>query len=183
MVLQDSLTYRVGVNDVCGWVSDDGSEYALVGLNTGVSIVNVDSDTIREVAFVAGVNNLWRDINTYSHYAYVSSEARVGLLIIDLQFLPDSVRTYIWEGEIIIGEDTANFQKAHTLWTDEDGFLYLNGTNTNAGGVLMCDLKPDPTNPVFLGAGPAIYAHDCYSRDSIIYSAEIYAGTLSIYDG
>ncbi len=182
MVLQDSMHYNVGVNDVCGWAAPDGREYALVGLNTGVSIVNVDSTPIQQVAFVPGVDNLWRDINTYSHYAYVSSEAQVGLLIIDLQYLPDSVKTYIWMDSLPTPNGPKPFKKAHTLWTDKDGRLYLNGSNLNGGGVIICDVKSNPTDPVFLGYCPAIYSHDCYSRDSIVYSAEIYAGNLSIYD-
>ena len=182
MTLHDSIDYPVGVNDVCGWVGNDGTEYALVGLNTGVSIVNVSDDSIREVQFVASVDNLWRDINTYSHYAYVSSEARIGLLIIDLQYLPDSVKTYIWNDELPTPNGTREFEKAHSLWTDEDGFLFLNGTNVNNGGVVICDIKTDPTDPIFLGYGPNTYTHDSYSRDSILYSAEIYAGTASIYD-
>jgi choice-of-anchor B domain-containing protein len=182
MVLQDSVTYTVGVNDINGWVAPDGKEYALIGLNTGVAIVDINEDTLKEVAFVSGVNNLWRDINTYGHYAYVSSEARVGLLIIDLQYLPDSVQTFIWQDSLPTDNGPKKFEKAHTLWTDEDGFLYLNGSNLNSGGVIMLDLKPNPIDPVFLGYAPAIYSHDSYSRDSIIYSAEIYGGDLSIYD-
>lgn len=182
MVLQDSIYYGVGVNDVCGWVAPDGKEYALVGLNTGVSIVDINTTPIQQVQFVPGVDNLWRDINTYSHYAYVSSEARVGLLIIDLQYLPDSVKTFIWEDELPTPNGPKAFQKAHTLWTDEIGRLYLNGSNLNNGGVVICDLTANPIDPVFLGYAPGIYSHDCYSRDSIIYSSEIYAGNLSIYD-
>ena len=182
MVLQDSVTYTVGVNDVNGWVAPDGKEYALVGLNTGVAIVDINEDSLKEVAFVAGVNNLWRDINTYGHYAYVSSEAQVGLLIIDLQYLPDSVQTFIWQDSLPTPNGPKPFKKAHTLWTDEHGFLYLNGSNLNSGGVIMLDVASNPTDPVFLGYAPAIYSHDCYSRDSIIYSAEIYDGNLSIYD-
>src|SRR5688500_12371609 len=110
MVLQDSMDYNVGVNDVVGWVDEFGNEYALVGLNTGVSIVSVDESPVTQVAFVEGVYNTWRDINTYGHYAYVVSEAHVGLLIIDLQFLPDSVQTFIWKP----GGDKP-FEKAHTI--------------------------------------------------------------------
>lgn len=182
MVLQDSLRYSVGVNDVQGWVDTAGNEYALVGLNTGVSIVDVDSDTIKEVAFVAGVDNLWRDINTFGHYAYVTSEARVGLLIIDLQYLPDSVQTYIWRDTLPTPSGDKPFEKAHTLWIDEHGIAYLNGSNLNSGGVILIDVKSNPTDPVFLGFAPPIYSHDVYARDSILYSAEIYAGEVSIYD-
>ena len=46
----------------------------------------------------------------------------------------------------------------------------------------MLDVASSPTDPVFLGYAPSIYSHDCYTRDSIIYSAEIYSGNLSIYD-
>ena len=182
MTLQDSVTYTQGVNDICGWAAPDGKEYALVGLHTGVAIVDVDSTPLKQVAFVSTVNNLWKDINTYGHYAYVSSEATVGLLIIDLQYLPDSVKTYIWQDSLPTANGPQPFRKAHTLWTDENGILYLNGSNLNNGGVIMVDVASHPTDPEFLGYAPSIYSHDCYTRDSIIYSAEIYAGDLSIYD-
>ncbi len=182
MTLQDSVTYLNGVNDVCGWTAPDGSEYAVIGLHGGVAIVDIDVTPLQEVAFVPTEYNLWKDINTYGHYAYVSSEAQVGLLIIDLQYLPDSVETYIWQDSLPTDNGPRPFKKAHTLWTDENGLLYLMGTNLNGGGVIMCDVANSPTDPIFLGYGPAIYSHDCYTRDSIIYSAEIYAGDLSIYD-
>ncbi|MGB3078097.1 MAG: choice-of-anchor B family protein, partial [Saprospiraceae bacterium] len=182
MTLQDSMDYNVGVNDVCGWVAPDGKEYALVGLNTGVSIVAIDSTPIKEVAFVPGVDNLWRDINTFGHYAYVSSEAHIGLLIIDLQYLPDSVHYHSWFGMCPTPNGNQQFQKAHSLNIDENGILYLNGSNLNSGGCLLVDVKTDPENPVCLGYAPASYSHDSYARDSILYSAEIYAGNASIYD-
>lgn len=182
MTLQDSVTYTVGVNDICGWVAQDGKEYALVGLHSGVAIVDVDSTPLKEVAFVPTFNNQWKDINTYGHYAYVSAEANVGILIIDLQYLPDSVETYIWQDSLPTAEGPRPLTRAHTLWTDEHGILYLNGSNLNNGGVIMLDVASSPTDPVFLGYAPSIYSHDCYTRDSIIYSAEIYSGNLSIYD-
>ncbi|MEO5906340.1 MAG: carboxypeptidase regulatory-like domain-containing protein, partial [Saprospiraceae bacterium] len=74
------------------------------------------------------------------------------------------------------------FLKAHTLFIDEFGLAYLNGTNVNSGGVVIVDVKNSPTDPVFLGYAPPIYSHDVYARDSILYSAEIYPGDLSIYD-
>ncbi|HUR30838.1 MAG TPA: choice-of-anchor B family protein [Saprospiraceae bacterium] len=177
MTLHDSLNYNVGVNDVTGWADSLGNEYAIVGLNTGVSIVDVESNPIKEVAFVTGTNNTWRDINTFGHYAYVVSEAHIGLLIIDLQFLPDSVQTFVWKP----GGDVP-FEKAHTIWIDEYGIGYLNGSNLNSGGVVMVDLVTNPIEPKLLGYGPPIYSHDSYARDSILYSAEIYNGDASIYD-
>src|SRR3990170_1168671 len=121
MILQDSLTYHTGVNDVMGWADPLGNEYALVGLNTGVSIVSIDDDPITEVAFVPGVFNNWRDINTFGHYAYVVSEAHIGLLIIDLQYLPDSVKTYVWQDSLTTPSASKPFTRAHTIWIDEYG--------------------------------------------------------------
>lgn len=182
MVLQDSVTYTSGVNDVCGWTSADGNEYAIVGLHGGVAIVDIDVTPLEQVAYVPTEVNLWKDINTYSHYAYVSSEANVGILIIDLQYLPDSVKTYVWQDSLPSDNGPRPLRRAHTLWTDENGLLYLMGSNLNSGGVIMLDVASSPTDPIFLGYGPPIYSHDAYTRDSIIYSAEIYAGNLSIYD-
>ena len=182
MTLQDSLDYNVGVNDVCGWVAEDGTEYALVGLNTGVSIVDITSDTLKEVAFVPGVNNLWRDINTFGHYAYVTSEASIGLLIINLEYLPDSVQYHSWFGVCSQPGGNQTFSNAHSLAIDEYGIAFLNGSNLNSGGCVLVDVHTDPWNPTCLGYAPAVYSHDCIARDSILYSAEIWAGTASIYD-
>jgi choice-of-anchor B domain-containing protein len=182
MHLQDSLTYTGGVNDVWGWVAEDGTEYALVGLQAGVAIVDVTKDTIEEVVHIPAVNNTWRDIKTYDHYAYVSTEANVGILIIDLQYLPDSVQTYVWMDSIPTDDGLKEFRRAHNLWIDEYGILYVIGSNLNNGGIFMLDVAADPIDPPFIAMAPGIYSHDCYVRDSIIYSAEIYAGSLSIYD-
>src|SRR5690606_15043472 len=57
-----------------------------------------------------------------------------------------------------------------------------NGSNINSGGPVLIDVKTNPTDPIFLGYAPASYSHDVYARDSILYSAEIYGGNLSIYD-
>ena len=55
---------------------------------------------LKKYSFVPGLNSIWRDIKTYGHYAYVTTEAYNGLLIIDLSNLPDSTNTntYIYSG-------------------------------------------------------------------------------------
>jgi hypothetical protein len=37
-------------------------------------------------------------------------------------------------------------------------------------------------NPLYLGHGPPEYAHDVYVRDRIMYSSELWLGSLTIYD-
>ena len=78
--------------NICGYVDSTGKEYALVGVETGMSIVDVtDPDNPFEVIalpWVAGPNQIWKEIKVLGHYAYVTSEAGGGLQIADLRHLP-----------------------------------------------------------------------------------------------
>src|SRR5690606_30931865 len=88
MELLSRVSYQAGVNDVWGYVAPDGTEYALVGLNTGVSIVSLaDPTAAEELHFVAGANSTWRDLKTYGDYAYIVNETGQGLMVIDLSAL------------------------------------------------------------------------------------------------
>ncbi len=79
-------------NDVWGYTAPDGSEYALVGLTNGVSIVDISqAPALNEIIRIPGVNSTWRDLKTWGHYAYVTHDNPIlptlpnnGLLIIDL---------------------------------------------------------------------------------------------------
>ena len=58
------------------WVDSAGNEYAIVGTNDGTSIFDLsDPANPNEVLFVPGMNSIWRDVKTYGHYAYVTTEA------------------------------------------------------------------------------------------------------------
>ena len=77
--------YNTEGNDIWGWVAPDGSEYALVGLNDGFSVVNVTNPSNpTEEFFINDLNSTWRDVKTFGNYAYVTTEADAGLLIVDL---------------------------------------------------------------------------------------------------
>ena len=82
-----------GYNDIWGYVDGSGNEYALLGVETGTSIVNV-TDPVNpvEVAFIpGGQSSVWRDIKTWGTYAYVVSDyTSDGLQIIDLSQLPNT---------------------------------------------------------------------------------------------
>ena len=92
-------------------------------------------------------------MKTYSHYAYIVSEAAgSSLQIIDLQYLPDSahlVKTWSYPG----------FTKTHSI-SQSGHFLYLNGGNASSnGGIAIIDVI-DPENP-----GKAWFMDDSiYSR-------------------
>lgn len=141
----------------------------------GTSFVDItDSANIREVDSVKGLNSGWREMKTYSHYAYVVSEASNSKLqIIDLQYLPDSVhlvKTWGYSG----------YTKTHSI-SQAGHYLYLNGGNaaTSVGGVAVIDVS-DPENPVKMGQWADEYVHDCRVLDDTIWAANIYVGKMSI---
>ena len=75
-VPNSSLMVPSDLNDIWGWVDSLGNEYAIVGTNDGTSIFDLsDPSSPQEVLFVPGMNSIWRDIKTYGHYAYVTTEA------------------------------------------------------------------------------------------------------------
>lgn len=185
MSLISNFQYDVELSDIWGWADPEtGTEYALVALNNGVSIVSLaDPENPVEIERIPGQNSIWRDIKTWDNYAYVTTDqggTTEGLLVIDLNPLPDSVTWYNWRPSFPELGGTLN--TCHNLYIDEHGWAYLTGCNINSGGMLFIDVFTTPGTPVFGGAGPAIYAHDVYARDNIMYSSQINAGNLGIYD-
>lgn len=179
-----NLQYNVTGNDIWGWVAPDGTEYALMGLRNGISIVSLaEPANPVEVAFVPGENSTWRDIKTWEHYAYVTTDqpgTQEGLVIIDLEQLPNSVTWSNWRPEL--PDLGGTLLECHNIYIDEFGYAYLAGCNLNAGGVLFVDVHTDPANPVFVGQGPPVYSHDVYVRDNRLYSSEILLGQFGVYD-
>lgn len=180
--LRSNLSYDVPVNDIWGWADPDtGIEYALVGLQTGLSIVSLeDPDNAREVQFIPGPTSTWRDMKTWKDHAYVSNETSGGVLVVDLSFLPDSVDYYDWQPNI--PELGGVLNSIHNLFVDENGVLQIAGANLNQGGIIYADVDTDPHNPTFIGNGPAVYAHDVYTRNDLMYASEIQRGAMTIYD-
>lgn len=170
-----------GLNDIWGYVDEVGNEYAIVGLRDGTSVVDVtDPSNPVELFFEPGSNSLWRDIKTYGDYAYVTTEAKEGLLIIDLSPLPSSTSlttTYLNPAGTINGDDLS----AHNLYIDENGILYLFGANKGNKGAWMFDLTSDPLNPTEVGLVDDFYAHDGVAKNNTLYLANLSNG-FNIYD-
>ncbi|MDX1406811.1 MAG: choice-of-anchor B family protein [Saprospiraceae bacterium] len=173
------LDYQPTLNDIWGYVAPDSTEYALVGLTEGLSIVSLeDPANPVEVAFIEGQSTTWRDIKTWDQFAYVVSDnASEGMLVVDMQFLPDSVQFAYTTGPI---DTLGNHLRSHNIYIDEYGLAYLAGSNL--GSIIILDVKSDPWNPVFVAKTPSPYAHDVYARDSIVYTSEIYEGRFAAYD-
>ena len=183
--LRSQLDYNVPVNDIWGYVAPDGTEYAIVGLQDGVSFVSLaDPDNAVEVAKISGDNSNWRDMKTFGEYAYsVADQGDEGISAFDLRFLPDSVPFKKTQYEIPGFGPT--FIQAHNLYIDtERGRLYTAGGSRqiNDGGILIFDLNDDPLTPAYVGRGPETYSHDVYVVADTLYCSEIYDGELALYD-
>ncbi len=180
MELGSQIDYSATLNDVWGWHDENGNEYAIVGLVNGVSIVEVtDPYNAREIANIPGIPSTWRDIKSWKDHAYVSNESGDGVTVIDMSNLPGSVSAYQWEPDI---PGLGKLSSIHNLFVDENGILYLSGSNLNSGGAIYVDVDTDPSNPQVISWGPAIYNHDIYARGDIMYTSEINRGEFAVYD-
>ena len=145
-----------GYNDIWGYVDPMGNEYALLGVRSGTSIVDLsDPANPVEVAFIPGPQSVWRDIKVHGQYAYTVTErtgSGQGLQIIDLSDLPNSAT--------LVNTVDTWFSHSHNFFID-NGFAYVVGTD-NGGGMHILDLS-DPVNPTetayYTASG---YIHDLY---------------------
>ena len=158
-----------------GYSAPNGREYAIIGYNRGTSFADItDSANIVEVDTLTGLTSSWREMKTYSHYAYIVSEAtNSALQIVDLQYLPDSVHLVkVW--------NYSGYTKTHSI-SQSGHYLYLNGGNaaTSVGGVAIIDVI-DPENPVKLGQWATLYVHDTRILNDTLWTSNIYTGQTSI---
>ncbi|MBC8144530.1 MAG: choice-of-anchor B family protein, partial [bacterium] len=162
-----------------GYVDPAGREYAFLGSQIGTYIYDVTERPIRQVAFIPGPHNQWREMKTYRHYLYVTSESNGdggGLQIIDLSALPVSAT--------LVRTDTSRFKSAHTVFI-RDRYLYAMGTSQTAGangGVIILDLEPDPTHPQFVGLIDRAYYHDAWVRNDTLVGANVYGLGIDVFD-
>ena len=172
--------HDANLNDVWGYVDEMGNEYALVGTSKGTSIVNVTDPTNPvEVFWLPGSTSIWRDPSSHGDYAYVTTEAEDGLLIIDLSPLPQATNLTT---TLYSGPANNPWQSAHTCFVDENGYAYVFGANRGNGGVIILDVFTNPMAPIEVGVFDNWYCHDGYVRNDTMYLANIYDGFFSLVD-
>ncbi len=170
MDLVGNLAYPQGTNDIWGY-ADGNSEYALVGTVTGFSVVDITNPASpEELFFINGSSSTWRDVKTWGKYAYVTTEASDGLLIVDLS--DTTGQTYVYTEEF--------FTTSHNIYIDENGYAYIFGADTGNGGAVILDLNNDPMNPTLAGVFDDYYLHDGMVRGDTLWGSAIYAGVFSV---
>ncbi len=172
--------HDANLNDVWGYVDEMGNEYALVGTSKGTSIVNVTDPTNPvEVFWLPGSTSIWRDPSSHGDYAYVTTEAEDGLLIIDLSPLPQATNLTT---TLYSGPANNPWQSAHTCFVDENGYAYVFGANRGNGGVIILDVFTNPMAPIEVGVFDNWYCHDGFVRNDTMYLSNIYDGFFSLVD-
>ncbi len=176
-------------SDIWGWVDPvTEDEYALVGLNDGFSCVNVtDPSNPIEEFYISDLNSTWRDIKTWGNYAYVTTEADAGLLIVDLTDMTGNTYWHVSQFTNPTTSAAVSFTAAHNLYIDENGICYIFGASSNSGGspsdgAVFLDVASNATSPVYLGEWNDEYIHDGMVRGDTMYAGCIYTGDLYIVD-
>ena len=165
-------------NDSWGWTDpDDGTEYALVGLDNGTAFIDI-SDPVNPIYLgklpTHTTPSIWRDIKVYQNHAFVVSEAGGhGMQVFDLTRLRN-----VSNPPEIFTEDAhyAGFGDSHNIAINEEtGYAYSLGDNTFGGGLHFINIQ-DPLNPIAAGG----YAEGGYTHDTQVIT---YDGPDSDYTG
>ena len=144
-------------NDIWGYVSPSGREYALIGLSLGTGIVEVtDPANAQVIEVISGPSSGWRDIKTFGEYAYAVSEGGGGIQVIDLGQVDSGIVTLantVTTGGRLQTHDVALNTQSARLYRAGGG-----GSNPVQG--LRIYSLADPPLPVFVGEWHNRYCHD-----------------------
>jgi len=168
--------------NISGYVDSLGNEYALVGASNGLSIVNVTNPSAPfqviqiPVALPGDYQNLWREVDVWGKYAYVTTEAGGGLQIVDMSKLPGTNIPYTYWTPTINGQVLNSIHALHI----DNGKVYLYGSNVGNKGAIIADVATNPMNPIYLGSYDNRYIHDGYVRGDTMYACHIYDGDCEI---
>ena len=185
ITLLSNTSLGEGASDIWGFVDTNDVEYAIIGGRTTTRIYSLEnpaSPTLR--VSVPGTNTTWRDMKSFGDYVYAIQDINGsdGLLIFDMSGAPTTISHSFWTPTLTVSGSSGLFRRAHNLYIDEDGYLYIAGSNLGNQGVLIFDLFTTPGTPIHVGSADLAYSHDVFVRDSVMYASEIYEGHFALYD-
>jgi choice-of-anchor B domain-containing protein len=144
-------------NSCWGYTSPSGREYALMGLQNQLAVVEVtDPRNPVIIERIPHPASLWADVKVYQHYAYVCNEAGGGVQVIDLSQVDSGVVT------LVRSVTSNNLTRSHTLAIEPSfPYLFLAGSNAaGSGGSLVAYSLADPANPTYVGQWIGGYTHE-----------------------
>lgn len=144
----------ISANDVWGYVSPSGREYAIIGLEKGTGLVEVtDPIEPQVIEVVYHSPSPWSDMDVFGAYAYSVNEEAGGVQIIDLSRIDEGIvdTPAAYHGGIAT---------AHNITVNrETGFAYVVGSNLGVGGVRILEVS-DPLDPIGVASWEVTYVHD-----------------------
>ncbi len=160
-------------NDIWGYTSPSGREYAIIGLSNGFGFVEItDPQNPVIVEHIPGPNSLWHCVKVLGHYAYGGSEGGAGIQVMDMSQIDNGVVT------LVQNKQHMGHSSTHTLASNEDsGYLYLAGANIANGGLVAVSLA-NPADPVIVGSWSTRYVHEA---QVVTYTSGPYAGREIAY--
>ncbi len=169
----------VGSSDCWGFVSPDGTDYAIIGNYNSVAFVRASDGLICDSIPAAALQDGYyhRDMVVHGNYCYCVSEmagVNEGLMVFDLSTLPDSVSLVnVWtnNGQMI---------KSHNLDIDSaTSHIYIEGDGNQGIDIVSV---VDPVNPVKVGFVFVPGVHDAHARNDTLWVAEGQVPAYSVYD-
>ncbi|HRX85901.1 MAG TPA: choice-of-anchor B family protein [Phycisphaerae bacterium] len=159
--------------DCWGYVSPSGREYALMGLNNKLTVVEVTNPASPViVGSTSHTSCTWGDVKTYSHYAYFVNDCNGGMEVIDLANIDATSNRFTLVRNVTAG----GLSHSHNVAINTDsGYLYLLGSNLNGGAPVVYSLA-DPSNPVEVGRWTEPLADYHHDAQIVTYTAGPYAG-------
>ncbi len=172
-------------NDVWTYVDSNSREYVIAGNRTDSKIYDItDPSSPQLIAEIPGDRSVWRDYKSYKNFLYgVADQGDDGVTIIDMTNVPNSVSFTMWTDTVRISSETDVIKRCHNIYIDTiKGHAYLAGCNNGVGGVITLNLRKDQKTPQVIGVQDQAYAHDVIVQDSFMYTSEILAGALGVYN-
>jgi len=138
-------------NDLWGYVSPSGREYALVGFSDGFAFVEITDPTSPQLIFWHnGPNSTWRDIKVVGTHAYGVTEAGGGINVYDMSNIDNGTVTF---------RGTTGSGASHNIVANPDtGYIYRVGGN--GPGLRAYNTNANANNPPFVGSWNDFYIHD-----------------------
>ncbi len=144
----------------------NGAEYGVIGSTQGTHIIELGiNNSMTQRAYVPGRRQgnsvVHRDYHEYKGYLYaVGDQGPASLQIIDLHYLPDSVKV-VYDSDSLVNT-------AHNVFIDNaTAKMYILGPPGFAMSVYSLQ---DPENPVFLKHfQDVLYVHDAFVRNDTAY--------------
>ena len=80
--------------------------------------------------YIPDLNSTWRDIKTWNNFAYVTTEADAGLLIVDLNDMTGNTYYHVTQFSNPTTGNSTEFTAAHNIYIDENGVAYIFGASS-----------------------------------------------------